>query len=202
VANWDYDIQVNLTQAELFEIANYRQVSGSNNEYTVVLNVNNDSTNTQLDTTGIAPNTGRRFLGFETSDTAGARLVEILAMKLFGHAKARAAIENDTEVAANQTLIAQGLFNSFTTDRNDIFGQYVNLDLVERDANNTNGYNDVDGTRNFNFSGVAFEVPLRVLGAVDAASADIVKNGPTDVGGALVESGSYNVPLKITLNIA
>jgi hypothetical protein len=203
VGDWDYDIQVNLTQAELFEVATYRQPANEPNNFTTTLTVGVNNVDSQLNDTAMSPNgttpcVGR---GIVASDSAGARLLEVLAIKIFGHAKARAAIENDTVITARQSEIASKLAVSFNTDRNLIFNQYVNLDRVELNAHNVNDYNDVDADRTYNFSGLSFEVPLRVVGSVDTGASGEVLNGPA-VGGALVVNGAYNVPLKITLNIA
>lgn len=64
----------------------------------------------------------------------GARLLEVVAHKLFGHAQARAAIKNDSTFYTNDALIWDHLSRSVSTDSfaQDIFKQYVALNRYDQ----------------------------------------------------------------------
>jgi len=97
--------------------------------------------------------------------TLGYRLLEITAVNLFHHAKARAAIENDDtfvygtapDFIHGGTLyssLANQLTISFQTDKHNIFNQYIELGRY------TPGQNDVNVPVNFNFADLNMQVKL------------------------------------------
>jgi len=109
-------------------------------------------------------NTGGLNKVVSTQNTLGFRLLEIAAVNIFNNAKARAAIANDTqfingtipEAISNDTLynsLSNQLSTAFSTDKFNIFNQYVN----------TTRYNasvDSNGYTNFNFSNANIQVLL------------------------------------------
>jgi hypothetical protein len=112
--------------------------------------------------TGVVGGVSRKGLvtGVNSPDSnLGFRFLEVAALQIFGHAKARAAIRNDTEfsVAMNDatskidTLVA-GYTESDSVKR-EIFNYYIRQNLLD-DAN-VNG--DVTSPVNFNFAAFNFQ---------------------------------------------
>lgn len=132
----------------------------------------------------------------------GLRFLEIVATKIFGHARARAAIANDTEYylpySTSNSIIQQiidGMNNSLVTRKSDIFNVYVNYDRIENNPNN-----DVDQPVNFNFDNTNWEFPLYFISSINSTSnntnLDYVNNGPY-VGGNVLTNGIMNVPILL-----
>jgi hypothetical protein len=132
----------------------------------------------------------------------GLRFLEVVATKVFGHARARAAIVNDTEFYAplatadsivNQ--IATGINSALTNKASDVFNIYVAYDRVQ-----DNNQNDVDGPVDFNFDNTNWEFPIYFESTLqdigNDANMDELNNGP-DVGGNQLINGSMNVPILL-----
>ena len=151
--HWNINCGSNLNT--MFNVRNYTQ-STSANDYTANLTINT----TQLDsllTTG---------LNYDSNGTAGTaygledgpqnfnlRLLEMVALEIFGHAKARAAISNDTAFNSfhcNLTTHISCTFNDQTT-RNLFFEQYVDINRYSN-ANTS----DVGTIVNFNLAHTSF----------------------------------------------
>lgn len=139
----------------------------------------------------------------------GLRFLEVVATKVFGHAKARAAIANDTEFYsnANGSIIAQiadGINNAISTKKSDIFNAYVAYDRVEENVNTNNASNefnaDAEANKTFNFADTNWEFPIYFLSTVDDnnsnADLSLLNNGP-NVGGNQLVNGSMNVPILL-----
>lgn len=137
----------------------------------------------------------------------GLRFLEIVAIKIFGHARARAAIENDADFYSNAQnylihQIALGIDNAVSNKANDIFKLYVSLDRVQDQANldsnldgegeeELDGGNDVDDWETFNFYHTNWEFPVFLTGQVltDISSANNYAN--------IVNNGLANGPLNV-----
>lgn len=141
-----------------------------------------------------------------TQRLLGLRFLEVLAVKIFGHAKARAAIANDTDFYSSSFInqIVNSVNSAVWNKRSDVFNAYVLTDRIDMDISNGNltGYNDVDAAYNFNFANSAFAFPVYLNGAVvdptpgdsSASTLSALFTGP-NVGGNLLRSGVYNVPI-------
>jgi hypothetical protein len=144
--------------------------------------------------TNSASNLATGILG--TGTTIGTRVLEILALKIFGHARARAAIANDSDIVAGiASDLANHVQNVVTAHRNDIFNQYVQQDLAELNAN------DVDAPVSFNFQQDTLVFPGYVAGSLvnKAGLSPELLNGPVDMSGHMVANGDYNVPILLRL---
>lgn len=146
----------------------------------------------------------------------GLRFLEVVATKVFGHAKARAAIANDSDFyrpdAVSSSIInqvAQGMDSALTTLKNDIFNMYVGYDRVQLNtadlADPTSQHNDVDGFVNFNFENTNWEFPINFHSTVlddgtDGANMVEIGEGP-NVGGAKLSSGSMTVPILLRFHL-
>lgn len=140
----------------------------------------------------------------------GLRFLEIVATKVFGHAKARAAIDNDTQFYAPASTtssiinqIVNGINNAVANKKADIFNMYVAFDRIQNNVN-TNTNADVYANQNFNFDGTQWQFPIYFLSTVTDTTADsnlgLVNNGP-DVGGNVLINGSMNVPVLLKFMI-
>lgn len=204
---YEYTLTVDLgTQSTnaIFSSRTYQQSASDANAYDIDLTINTTQFDIDLragaKTTTVAE-AGITSLGIDPNDTSfGQRLLEIVAIKIFGHAKARAAIENDTEFtgAALIQKFQSSLQEAIDTDRNLIFGQYVNLDRVQSDANDNEGHNDVDTATDFNFDALDLVFPINLRGSILDDASGIFDNGP-NVGGSFLANGNYNVPLRLIL---
>jgi hypothetical protein len=82
------------------------------------------------------------------TDNIATRLLEVVAIHIFGHGRARAAIRNDSEYAASMSHIRNQVAALFTQDKaNDFFNQYVNMNKITAS-------NDVNENQDFNFSDI------------------------------------------------
>ena len=204
---YDYTFIVNVssfsnTITGIFSNATYIRNSSNLNDYNVDLQLNTDII-TNLNTT----NTVTVFIGqsnkaFGTlkptlSEKIGDRLLETVAHKLFGHGQARAAINNDPEYYSHDGEVWNHLSTSVNNNklRHDIFNQYV------ASGRYTNS-NDVNQSVAFNFDGLTFDFPMRVVGSLvydtnlTQVQQELLKNGP-NVGGTLMNNGTYNIPVLV-----
>jgi hypothetical protein len=204
---WEYALYFKCTDpAALFANASYRQNGADANEFDVNLSVDGSAMaallNTNVDIVNANTNSlhtsfnGLTEIGAQ-SDSIGQRLLEIMAIKLFANANARAAIVNDSEFTGAALLDSivnsanHGIGHSFTTDAKLVFNQYVGLGRI---AN----ANDVDQWVNFNFVNVQLEVPMYLSGLVAGVN-DMT--GPASVGGVQVQGGAYtNIPILLVLD--
>jgi hypothetical protein len=225
---YDYILNINLSKFndnnvitplsinELFNDRIFKQNSNTQNTsnenlYDVTLTANLDAINTllyssnsvsisssNLDITNKSTyntlTTGQKLLGL--------RFLEIVATKIFGHAKARAAISNDTDfyrpLSDEGSLIKQigeGINIALDTKKNTIFNKYVAYDRIE-----LNPSNDVDDIADFNFEDTEWEFPIYFESTLtdlgNNVSMELLNNGP-NVGGNILKNGHMNVPILL-----
>ena len=126
--------------------------------------------------------------GFESSwRPFGERLLEIVAIKIFGHPKARAAISNDNSFYDIEQLSIK-VYDAFNNHRNEFGNYYMGIYDITEPNNNTQFIN----VSNFN---IIF--PFYLKGITQKSSNQLFKNGP-NVGGSLLVNGEYNIPLLLT----
>jgi hypothetical protein len=214
--NYDYRIYVSLSDLgslnNLFLTRAYVQNLNDPNQYTIDLTLNKDFIISRLTSpnSGIPDaNIGRLTTGMDpsTSLSIGQRLLEIMAIKIFGSALARVGILNDTEFT-NSVLInalVNGFSSSVTNDKNLIFGQYsangrINA-VKENDKNKDKDKDskfDPNPTFSFNFQNLSMSFPVYLTGSIIPNTATtIINNGASGVGGAGIVDGSYNIPVQI-----
>jgi hypothetical protein len=214
---YDYVFEINVAQDSLNNLFNTRQFiqnsnqQNNNGENNVDINlVVNRQFIDSLFITNKVKSIGNSFgyLGYETgilSDEKmiGLRFLEVVAMKIFGHAKARSAISNDKDFyrgdSINGSLISQmitGIQSSINTKKHDIFNQYVRDDRIE-----DNSTDDVDVNVNFNLYNSSLSIPMYFLSTLDINSNIVdLQNGPTSIGVggvATMVNGSMNVPILV-----
>ena len=128
--------------------------------------------------------------GFDPSwKLFGERLLEIVAMKIFGHPKARAAISNDNSFYETNELSIK-VYDAFNNHRNEFGNYYMGIYDITEPNNNTQFIN----LTNFN---IIF--PFYLNGITQKDTSQLFRNGP-NVGGSLLVNGMYNIPLLLTFN--
>ena len=206
----DYDYIISLdvnTLSTLFTNKSYKQNESDINEVDITLTLDQNEFNSAFNYTSmISPTAGNgtRSLigGKEVVTGVDTRVLEILALKIFGHAKARAAIANDTQII---NLLQSEMFNHFNgvvqNHKHDIFNQYVNYDLSALNTNDVTGYGEFDLTNDI----ISFPACLRGhlynnAGDATTGGASIsafLNNGPTTGANndTVLVDGAYNVPI-------
>lgn len=187
--NFDYKIVLNSGLTNKMNLFNTATVTGTGNN---ISNVNLVINQTQFlsilttNKTGISQSNNSRFLGFDRNNTPfGTRLLEIMATKVFGHAKARAAIANDAEFYNMNTIIPR-IQNSFNVEKNNIAQYYMNATGTILNGN----------TSNLPVSNANFIIPVYLVGNTRSLfTKDIIIADCASAGGSLIKNGVYNIPL-------
>jgi hypothetical protein len=175
---------------QLFNSRTYKQNSTNAENIDINLIINDTYVTSLfsnvLNTTG---GTFGNFIGM--SDTAvsfSQRLLEIAALKIFGHAKARAAIANDNDFTNLHTQATTHLTTSFTNSeiKNTFFEQYY----LAQGIADAPAANDVDEFVNFNLAASQ----LFIYGTLSGSIADGTAGTPGTYPG-----NSYNATMRIEL---
>ena len=211
---YDYIIEVNATpnsNTSLNDIFNQRDFVLNNNNYVINLNINSSRLNELFyssNTINISSNmnTVVSSIVYNTLDKSnekllGLRFLEIIATKIFGHAKARAAIRNDSkfyEKSATSLVqqVIDGVNTSIVTKKMDIFNTYINQNRYNGNINN------IPTPVNFNFDNTNWEFPIHFsfgFNDTNAGGYNLLNNGP-NVGGTQFLNGSISVPILIRFN--
>jgi hypothetical protein len=171
----EYSISLNYPINTFFSESTYQDnVNGVNVSLNSTVNLSDESASLSA-TSGV---NGNGILSGTTRDV-GQRLVEVLAIKLFGNARARAALANETTIES--TVVSVG--SALQADKLDIFNEYAALDRTDNE-------NNVDGPKPFNFLvGDSFE--FRLLLSSTASGTDGAPSANYLTPGAAV--GSYSV---------
>ena len=147
-------------------------------------------------------------------ELSGFRFLEMVAIKVFGHAKTKIAIENadeyyvndyvDANTAVNSLIgqIAKGIFNSVTNLKQELMNEYIQTDRIEDNSanavlTNVNGF--PRPFMEYNFNDTVWEFPIVFHTELATTGNDTISelnNGP-DVGGAVLTNGSVNVPVLL-----
>ena len=152
-----------------------RTIFNTNSAFTTSLN--NNIINTYAYNT--IDNTQGKTLSF--------RLLEIIATKIFGNAKARAAIYNQTDFS-NTTLLTGITANMALLLTNNTWKNYV--EYTWANLNRTSG---VTTAGNLNFNNTSWDFPIYFKSNLFSSSS-LINNGP-DVGGNILKNGSMNIPI-------
>ena len=208
-AHYVIDVDMGDSLNGLFSTRTYQQNLDDENDYNTVLSVDHVELFSRLNNShshifkGSSVNSapGATILGQELEfQPYYVRLLEIMALNIFGHAKARAAIANDTqfkEKALNVNNHLTGEFDSNETLRNEFFEQYVQLDRHELNAN------DVNGTVAFNLADSQISFLAYLTGTVldtntNGIITQILNSQITDT--LVGTDGLYNIEVLTKLN--
>jgi hypothetical protein len=126
----------------------------------------------------------------------GQFLLEVIAIKLFGNAKAVTAILNDSDFNSDilYTNIANGLMSSLVVDTDYIFSEYIKNGKISPSETFTS-------PQNFDFSNSSFTFPLYLSGSIPTILGPKLQNGSSLVTvGSKINNFSYNVPILLTID--
>jgi hypothetical protein len=191
--HWIIDCGTSLNA--MFSNRNYTQVSGNNEAYTANLTVDMTQVNTWLTTTGLTwDSTSNGGVATSVGLESGAqnfnlRLLEMAALEIFGHAKARAAISNESMFTNYHSHVTNHLSTTFNNQniRNIFFEQYVEI-------NRYYGSNDNQLQVPFNLANTSFYVFGNLNGEiVDATTSTL---GTPGSPGFFLKS-NYCAPMRI-----
>ena len=189
--SFDYNITINTNgqKQTLFNTATYNYPSISNppvfNFNLSLTNINSFLSSNSSFTS--KSNSSTITNGLESSlRPFGERLLEIVAIKIFGHPKARAAISNDNSFY-NITQLSTKVFDALNNHRNELGNYYMGIYDIQP--------NSTLQTINVNNFNIIF--PFFLNGATQKSSINLFRNGP-NVGGSLLRNGQYNIPLLLT----
>lgn len=211
---YDYIMTANISSIwsnnmnTLFNTRSFQEDTINMNKYNVYLDTNADAIDSLLSNNTIMLTSTNSEItsanAYNTLDNAprplGLRFLEIIATKVFGHAKARAAIANDSDFYKRNNItgsvmqqITKGIHNAVVNKRNEIFNMYVAYDRIQ-DNNN----DDVYTTSTFNFANTEWSFPFRLGVSVDDLGfpTDALNNGP-NVGGVHFINGTMSVPILL-----
>ena len=174
---------------QLFNTRTYIQNSANAENYDVTLTINDTYVNSLFtNVLNVAGGSATNFIGMSTTPpiSFSQRLLEIAALKIFDHAKARAAISNDNDFTDLHTHVTTHLATSFvnTTITNGFFEQYV------QSQGNGVALNDVDGPVPFNLDASQ----IFVYGSINGSVSDGTIGSP-----GLVPVNSYTGTIRIEL---
>jgi len=186
--HWRINCGTSLNQ--LFNSRTYKQNSTNAENIDINLSINDTYVatlfNSVLNATG---GSSENFIGIESAaSTFSQRLLEMVALKIFNHAKARAAIANDNDFSGLHTQLTTHLSTSFTNSdlQNIFFEQYILASgAVERAASN-----DVDVAVDFNLA----SSQIFIYGNLSGSIIDGTAGTP-----GVVSTNSYNTNMRIEL---
>jgi len=197
-----YNLQVNVNFSNMFNTHNFQQTGESDpanaNLVNVRLSMNTEVVNSLLGASGIDSSglvdplatgsigvTGGKnngsIDGALTSghDNVATRILEIVAIHIFGHGRARAAIRNDSEYAASMKIVRDQVNALFTQDKaNDFFNQYVNMNKITSS-------NDVNESQDFNFENIelGYRVNFLLTNTLDSNDQQTTLVDPANAAG-------------------
>ena len=189
--SFDYNITINTSgqKQTLFNTATYLYTSISTPPvFTFNLSLTNISSFLSSSSSLTSRSNSLTIInGLESSlRPFGERLLEIVAIKIFGHPKARAAISNDNSFY-NITQLSTKVFDTLNNQRNELGNYYMGIYDIQP--------NSTSQTINVNNFNIIF--PFFLNGATQKSSINLFRNGP-NVGGSLLVNGQYNIPLLLT----
>ena len=189
--DFHWKINCGNTLNDLFINRTYKEITGNTDFYETNLTINNTYVNglfnNVLNSTG---GLNGNFIGLSTSTTSfSQRLLEMAALKIFGHAKARAAIGNDSDFINLHANVTKHLYDSFsnTTIKEQFFESYIK----SQETLNSDGANDVDEYQNFNLS----NTQIFIYGVL---SGNILDANPSTTGTLITNTYTANMRIELT----
>ena len=190
----DYVINYTIHQSAFFKTSTYSQNSANSDDYDVDLSVDATGWNKFYDEAltgtmvageknshGVDGDQAASVLGVVGTDTGtlGLRFLEIAALEIFGHAKARAAIVNDKDFFLSEGSVKNGsaiqrphlgklrddVIYQFTQLKDDIFQQYVATGRYLADHKDKADPHDGDlSAYPFNFGNLSLDMYIKFTG--------------------------------------
>lgn len=196
LTEYDYIITLHANMNNLFSNKTYTQNAN------VDLLLNNNIFNNAMSSVRIHSNSNAELSGtISDTTTLELRYMEMIALKLFGNANARAAIRNDTALVSNVNQgnsLSQYLLNQtndyITNNKSFIYNSYIS------------SHNDVFNENNvatFNFLNQTLSFPGWLNGSIvnpnDVESTILNRNTNITGGISGVNFGTYNIKLLIRI---
>jgi hypothetical protein len=196
LTEYDYIITLHTNMNNLFSNKTYTQNAN------VDLLLNNNVFNNAMSTVRIHSNSNAEMSGtISDTTTLELRYMEMIALKLFGNANARAAIRNDTALVSNVNQgnsLSQYLLNQtndyITNNKSVIYNSYIS------------SHNDVFNENNvatFNFLNQTISFPGWLNGSITNPNdvENSILNRNTNITGGIsgVSFGTYNIKLLIRI---
>jgi hypothetical protein len=182
---YDYTITLNGSYNNLFNTKTFQYTNNSNN---IIINfeLNNDYFNNIFNQTFMETETNSQFNDTSYISSFNTRILEILALKIFGNAGARCAFSNDTQIINNlQNNLLNHVNKVIQNHKYDIYNQYDKNNII---------INDINQKNIFNFYDSALAFPGLIQGKL---SYPII---PKIVAGvSKVINGEYNIPILIKI---
>lgn len=181
---FDYIIQLKGSLDNLF---NTRQFDITENSLFVNLILNNQYYETMFNNTKMSTETESQITGISNSTDFNTRILEILALKIFGHAGARAAISNDTYITNN-------LYNNLYLHINKVIDSHK-FDMYNQYNKEILPYFNYEQLTNFDFTDYTLSFPGSIYGKLS------YNFKPKTIGGisSVSNNGEYNIPILIKL---
>lgn len=207
--NYDYILNVNIFTSNITSVNSIfqnRTFRLNQNQMDIDLTINIDLINQllyNLDSVDISSsmNNVSNHNAYDTltkqvNKKLGFRMLEIIATKIFAHAKARAAIANDTDYylpySNSNSIIKQivdGVNNALFNKKNEIYNIYSSSNRFDHNEN-------MENPINFNFSSSNWDFPFYFTTSLNGSIPSQLSNGP-NVGGSRLINSQVTVPLLI-----
>ena len=181
---YDYIIQLKGSFDELF---NTKYFDLTENTLFVNFILNNQQYGVMFNNTHMTTETNSQIIGINQNTDFSTRILEILALKIFGHAGARAAISNDIHITSN-------LFNNLylhldkviNSHKFDMYNQY-NKELLP--------YFNYEQITEFDFNSYSLSFPGSIYGKLSYNFKPKTNSGISSVD----NNGEYNIPILIRI---
>lgn len=181
---FDYIIELKGSLDDLF---NTKQFDITENSLFVNFALNNQYYEFMFNNTKMSTDTESQITGISNNTDFNTRILEILALKIFGHAGARAAISNDTYITNN---LCNNLYlhinKVIDSHKFDMYNQY-NKEILP--------YFNYEQITNFDFTDYTLSFPGSIYGKLS------YNFKPKTIGGisGVDNNGEYNIPILIKL---
>ena len=181
---FDYTITLHGSYNNLFNNKCFKYLD--NNNILINLDINKNYFNEIFQNTLMITDTDSQFNNVSYSTSFNTRILEILALKIFGNAGARCAFSNDTQITTNlQTKLFAHVNKVIQNHKYDIYNQYNKDDIIMKDQNDI---------FEFNFYNSALAFPGLIQGKM---SYPIIPK--VNAGVSSIVNGEYNIPILIKI---
>ena len=187
--------QQNAANADLFDVSN----NSDSNRLAALL--------TSTATWSAGATNAAVAVGLTGVDSAPNRILETVALRVFGHAAARAAIVNDTQFPTSVGALASPFLSALMNHRNELFNEYVKLGRISNIDDVTQQQTMDLSNMNISF---LLEVDGRILDPSNNPITTVYENGfagyntaaPSGSGNvySTMNNGQYAIPVLVTFN--
>jgi hypothetical protein len=182
--HFDYIIELTGSFENLF---NTKYFNLTENSLFVNFILNNEYYSIMFNNTIMTTETNSQILGINENTDFNTRILEILALKIFGHAGARAAISNDSYIINNlYNKLYLHIDNVINSHKFDMYNEY-NKELIQ--------YFNYDQITNFDFNNYTLSFPGIIYGKLSYNFRPKTTEGISGID----NNGNYNIPILIRI---